>query len=267
MDFSDRMCRVDEPAPTTAESTMSSSSYEIASDSVPASFPAIEDSAAAQVAQSTPTALHEYFMTMGDGNASSATSGAPQFSSTVPPAAQPMQQQPSQSQPSAAQENAAEALPPGEYAPNQVELCKAPAEIPVVQQMGLSHWWLRTPDFEAGMGPRGGGVPGAADQDNAYTPWTTINDHHGRGQRAIAECHPASQVGWGDPRWEHEDRACLDAEFAVGRGTGLWVPPFNDCHSVVKDALDLCRTKGDLPSGGVPMAPQDMGETPDGGTQ
>jgi len=26
----------------------------------------------------------------------------------------------------------------------------------------------------------------------------------------------------------------------VGRETGLWTPLFNDCHVVVRDALDAC---------------------------
>ncbi len=149
--------------------------------------------------------------------------------------------------------------PTDQQADYPIELCKAPAEIAVIQQMGITHWWLRTPDFEAGMGRRGGGVPGVADQDEPYTWHTTINDHKGRGNTPLAECHPVSQTGWGDFRWERIDRKCLQIEMALGRDTGLWTPPLNDCHEAIKAALEACRIDGELPAGGIPEAPHDMG--------
>src|SRR5689334_5289747 len=38
-----------------------------------------------------------------------------------------------------------------------VEFCERPADIPGMKQLGIAHWWLRTPNAEAGMGPYHGG--------------------------------------------------------------------------------------------------------------
>jgi glycine/D-amino acid oxidase-like deaminating enzyme len=69
-----------------------------------------------------------------------------------------------------------------------------------------------------------------------------------------------------DGAWEHEIRECLIAEMKLGQATGYWVPPINDCHEVIKDALDKCRAPGepgaDVPSDGVA---HDAGEPPDRG--
>jgi hypothetical protein len=126
--------------------------------------------------------------------------------------------------------------PPDDLAEYPVELCKRPTDIPLVKQSGIKHWFLRTPDVEAGMGPRGGGVPG--DPNNPLTIRTTINDHTGQGAQPDSVCVPAGSI---NPLWEHEMRECIINELRIGRETGLWVPPFNDCHEVVKEILDVCR--------------------------
>jgi hypothetical protein len=168
---------------------------------------------------------------------------------------------------------AAEATKQGEYGPAVVELCKAPTEFmggagPVQKtlgKMGLAHWWIKTPDFEAGMGPAGGGVPGVPGAP-AGPMMTTINDHTGRHAAPVSECHPASQPGWGDPRWEREDKACLQAHMQLGQETGPWIPPINDCHDVVKAALNECAVSHELEGGGVLPEPTDMGAPTDGRT-
>ena len=38
------------------------------------------------------------------------------------------------------------------------------------------------------------------------------------------------------------DEACVDRELEVGKDTGTWIPGANDCHTVVNDILDKCRT-------------------------
>lgn len=166
------------------------------------------------------------------------------------------------------------AAKPGEYAPGDVELCKAPTEFGnggtaqkvqnALAKVGLTHFWLKTPDFEAGMGPAGGGVPGLPGA-GAGPMMTTINDHTGRHNAAVAECHPASQQGWGDPRWAREDKACLQAQMQLGRETGPWLPPINDCHDVVKAALNECAVSSELEGGGVLPEPKDMGAPADKG--
>jgi RHS repeat-associated protein len=42
-----------------------------------------------------------------------------------------------------------------------VELCTRVADISVGREIGLSHYWIRTSSKEVGLGPAGGGVPGA----------------------------------------------------------------------------------------------------------
>ncbi len=108
------------------------------------------------------------------------------------------------------------------------------------------------------MGPRGGGVPDG-DTDNPKTLHTTINDHTGSGTKADATCVPVGAV---DEKWAHVDADCVRDQMTVGRYTGLWVPPFNDCHEVVKDALDSCRTTEEPPPLGVGVRDAGAPETP-----
>jgi hypothetical protein len=149
---------------------------------------------------------------------------------------------------------------------DELELCKRPAEIPVLKQTGIQHWWLRNKNIETGMGKRGAGVPGQPG-GSAYTLSTTLNDHKGQGEAAGSTCEP---VGQADPRWANEDPGCIAAETKLGTPTGPWLPPFNDCHEVVKDILDDCRIPG-LPGAPVPamgsFEPTDGGisDPPDGG--
>lgn len=63
-----------------------------------------------------------------------------------------------------------------------VELCKRPADIPILKQIGIQHWWIRGTGLEAGMGKKGAGVPGRLG-GSAPTLRTTINDHSGEGNR------------------------------------------------------------------------------------
>lgn len=118
-----------------------------------------------------------------------------------------------------------------------IELCRRVAELPLADTFGVQHWWLRGDGFEAGMGQRGGGVPGHKGQYR-YQPFTTINDHTGEGNRPDASCQPIGQV---DPRWRHVDPACVREQMTVGRDTGIWTPPLNDCHEVVRAAMYKCR--------------------------
>lgn len=122
----------------------------------------------------------------------------------------------------------------GTYQSSDVEVCKRIADIPL--NPGLEHWWLRTPDFESGMGPAGGGVPGQGGSDSPYVSQTTINDHTGEGDANGAYCVPAASM---NPLWTTEDKACLQGEATLGRDTGTWTP-WNQCHSVVEDMLDKC---------------------------
>jgi hypothetical protein len=114
-----------------------------------------------------------------------------------------------------------------------------PADIPVVGAGGLelAHWWLRTQNVEAGMGPDDGTVPGEERSADYPGMSTTINDHTGRGDRDGSTCYPVE---------EHSgfavDQACVEAQLELGTPTGRWFPPLNACHTAVDDILERCRT-------------------------
>ena len=144
----------------------------------------------------------------------------------------------------------------GEHRP--LELCRRTADLFANPPHGVQHWWLRGDGFESGMGKRGGGVPGHGGPE-PYTMHTTLNDHRGEGALPDATCVPVGEV---DPHWDHVDEDCVRGEMEVGRDTGLWVPPVNDCHEVVKNALDRCRIAGEP---GAEVLPLGL-ERPDAGT-
>ena len=130
-----------------------------------------------------------------------------------------------------------------------VELCRRPAEVPLLGEL-VDHWWLRGGGFEAGMGARGEGAPGDAGHVRPKTLHTTINDHSGRGSRSGSVCTPVEDLS---SRWAYTDAACVRERMTVGRETGLWAPPFNDCHDVATEALDGCaRPPTSAPMGGGP---------------
>jgi hypothetical protein len=105
-----------------------------------------------------------------------------------------------------------------------VAICKRPADLPVIR-MFADHWWLRTSTKEVGMGNNDGTVPGNAPP----RAWDTRMVDH-RADHA-ERCDPVPNV----------DEACVNRELQEGKPTGKWLPPFNDCHTVVNDVLDACR--------------------------
>lgn len=121
--------------------------------------------------------------------------------------------------------------------PATVQLCERPADLPGNDKLGVQHWWLKTPNKEVGMGPAGGGIPGKKDGPSGYpgVP-TTLNDHTGEGGPAVS-CQELPDV----------DVGCVDEELAIGKPTGRWLPPFNDCHTAVQDVIDKCKKPGTDP--------------------
>jgi hypothetical protein len=108
-----------------------------------------------------------------------------------------------------------------------VKICKRPADLPGNSVVGVQHWWLTTTKKAAGMGPADGRVPGHGGIDLPGAP-TKIVDHS---HEAKNDCEEQMGV----------DEACVDRELQIGRDTGPWIPPFNDCHTVVKDILATCK--------------------------
>ena len=110
-----------------------------------------------------------------------------------------------------------------------VWLCRRIAQIPLGEALGLEHWWLMTPDREAGMGPCGGGVPGAH-LDLPYITKACVNDHTGEHLRPDVQCEPLERV----------DSTCVDQKLNVDRPLGRWTPT-NQCQTFVQEVLDSCK--------------------------
>lgn len=117
-----------------------------------------------------------------------------------------------------------------------VEVCSRVASLPGNQYIGLEHWWIRTPNVEAGMGARGHGVPGHESRPDLPGIPVSVNDHRGEGARADATC-VSPQVR--NPEWKDVDRACVERQLRFGRDLGRWWPA-NQCQSFVTDVLDTC---------------------------
>ncbi|HMJ56940.1 MAG TPA: hypothetical protein VK540_32955 [Polyangiaceae bacterium] len=109
-----------------------------------------------------------------------------------------------------------------------VMLCERPAQIPVADQMGLMHHWLKTSHKEAGLGPEDGSVPGDGKSALPFSK-TRINDHTGQSLRSDAGCI----------RIACADEACVDERLDVGQLAGRWTPS-NNCQTFVAEILAYC---------------------------
>jgi hypothetical protein len=109
-----------------------------------------------------------------------------------------------------------------------VKICKRVADLPVVSQVGAQHWWIKTTSKEVGMGQADGKVPGHGESGPPGLR-TSLVDHS---KEPKHQCEVQGGV----------DEACVDRELEVGKNTGTWIPGINDCHTVVNDILDKCRT-------------------------
>jgi hypothetical protein len=112
----------------------------------------------------------------------------------------------------------------------KVELCERIADLPANSVLGLTHQWLKTPNKEAGMGLPGAPPPGHKGGPKGYPGAPTVwNDHKG-------------EVPTHCTTLEHVDVECVDREIQLGKSTGQWLPPFNDCHTVAADVVKKCAT-------------------------
>ena len=96
---------------------------------------------------------------------------------------------------------------------------------------GLSHNWIKTSTKEAGLGPAGGGVPGAGAPDAIGSP-TAINNHSGQYAQSGASYFTVTDV----------DEDCVNRMLEIGKPEGPFLPGINDCHTFVSNVLDACRT-------------------------
>jgi hypothetical protein len=109
-----------------------------------------------------------------------------------------------------------------------VMLRQRPAEIPVADEIGLKHHWLKTSHKEAGLGPEDGSVPGDGKSALPFS-LTRINDHTGQSLGRDAECIYIATA----------DEACVDERLAIGQLAGRWTPS-NHCQTFVAEILAYC---------------------------
>jgi len=95
--------------------------------------------------------------------------------------------------------------------------------------MQIDHHWLKTPNVERGMGPKGGGVPGHNSSEGMPGMPTTINDHTGESEGPDSTCKPLPGV----------DADCIEQELKLGRETGRWTPG-NNCQTYAHDVIEKC---------------------------
>jgi hypothetical protein len=133
-----------------------------------------------------------------------------------------------------------------ERAPSGIEICERPMDVPVMRSLGdlgLNHWWFRTPSVEMGLGPAGGGVPGEQSSIDYPGMPTSLNDHTGQYAAPGSVCTPLEQ------RFHMTaDVACVEEHLKEGQCMGRWLPPANDCHTAVFDILSACRIWGEEPA-------------------
>ncbi len=56
---------------------------------------------------------------------------------------------------------------------------------------------------------------------------------------------------------EDVDSDCIERELTLGKDIGRWAPPFNDCNTVVEDAVERCKTTSGSPLGNAKRAAAD----------
>ena len=101
-----------------------------------------------------------------------------------------------------------------------------------VNNLGISHQWLKTDTQEAGMGPAGGNVPGQGEPPDAPgSPVATV-DHKGQSQQPGAYEYPLPF---------DVDEQCVNEMIEPGRDLGSFIPGINDCHTFVQQVLTHCR--------------------------
>lgn len=112
--------------------------------------------------------------------------------------------------------------------PAGVKICKRTADLPGNSVIGAQHWWIKTTKKEVGMGQADGQVPGHGESGPPGLR-TKLVDHS---KEPKDQCEEQASV----------DEACVDRELQIGKDTGTWIPGINDCHTVVTDILDKCRS-------------------------
>ncbi len=92
--------------------------------------------------------------------------------------------------------------------------------------LGKRHCSAKTAHAETGLGKIGGGVPGQGSEGFTMNIFTEMVDHSGESQQPGQICVPV------------EVRKCdFESKISKGSNKGPWIPPFNDCNTVMADAV------------------------------
>jgi RHS repeat-associated protein len=90
----------------------------------------------------------------------------------------------------------------------------------------IKHWWIKTPQIEAGAGPANGGIPGHGGKDSPYVTQMTINDHSGEALWPESTCYP----------YPGFDVNTINSQLKIGRPLGSFSLE-NNCQTVASDIL------------------------------
>lgn len=93
------------------------------------------------------------------------------------------------------------------------------------------HFWIKTDQKEAGLGPWGGAVPGQGNSDIPYVTQTSINDHSGESDSPNAERFLITGV----------DVDMLNEQLKIGSFRGPWVFGLNDCVTTCANIIEANR--------------------------
>jgi len=116
-----------------------------------------------------------------------------------------------------------------------VQLCKEPADLPIIGPY-VDHHWLKTPTKEAGYGQAGADNGVNLDQSpSPYVSETAITDHRGRSAR-IATGQVSCQNIY------NVDEQLVNEMLEIGKPTGKWSFT-NNCQSFAADVLRKARTR------------------------
>jgi|GEM_PF-3688565 len=116
----------------------------------------------------------------------------------------------------------------------RVYWCKRPTNINgpfrVVNKIAY-HFWIKTDQKEAGLGPAGGGVPGQeAPPDIPYFSFTSITDHTGQSEKPNATCELVPDA----------DSQIANSELQIGKPMGRFTAT-NNCYVFSLNVIEKAR--------------------------
>lgn len=117
----------------------------------------------------------------------------------------------------------------------KVTLWTRPADLPWPLPLFGEHQWIKTDNYQSGMGMPGNRIPGQ-DSNSGYPgmPTETV-DHTGQSEKPNSREIPIPFL---------VDEECVNREIAPGQPAGRWLPSVNDCNTWTKEVLEKCRRHG-----------------------